>query len=190
MPAARSARAILLAAVPILVAQGAAAQVEPSAYCPPEVSGFVDADNLSEVGPLIAGVYTEQAKGLRTATGVDENPVEVTYNEMRNRLYIGPPGEAAIELVPVRGAAKPLRWDYRTGEPMDPSGYLNSLDPQDYSVLSGCDFTRPVQFEWSFGSGGRSSAGLITFLSETTAVGVKWNSAMGARETVMSRQGG
>lgn len=184
------ARAIAVTFALLSLAGKAVAQVEPSAYCPPEVAGSVDAGNLKEVGPVIAGVYTEAAKGLRAATGVQENEVEITYNALRNRLYIGPPGQPAVELVPVRGAVKPLRWDYRRGAPMDPSAYLNTLEPFDYAVLGGCDFTRPVQFEWSLGTGDRSSAALITFLSATIAVGVKWNSAEGARETVMMRSGG
>ncbi|ROT99012.1 hypothetical protein [Histidinibacterium lentulum] len=174
-----------------LAADRAAAQVQPRDYCPEDHSGYADGSDLGIVGPLVEGVYTELARGVRVATGVQETPVEVTYDDMRNRLYIGESGGARVELRMVRDGAKPLRWDYSRGEPLDPSAYVNqTMTPAEFGLLAGCVFDRPPQFEWTMSGGGRSAGGLITFLGDTMAVGVKWNSATAARETTLLRPDG
>lgn len=85
--------------------------------------------DLRQIGPLIAGTWTEAAIGTSVAIGVQESTFEIIYDRNRNRLYLGSDG-IQTELVPVRGGNKPLRFDFVRGEPMDPQFYMFADTPR------------------------------------------------------------
>lgn len=149
--------------------------------------------DLRQIGPLIAGTWTEAAIGTSVAIGVQESTFEIIYDRNRNRLYLGSDG-IQTELVPVRGGNKPLRFDFVRGEAMDPQFYMLTstgsepgAEPWEWAVVQDCQIASAPQFEWQFGTGARRSDGIISFFSANEAMGTKRNSARGVREQLISR---
>lgn len=163
----------------------AAAQVEAGEICEGNRTGSVAVDNMKTIGPMIAGTFDETAPGRGFTTGTQKSAVVIDYDDTRNRLYIqGGQGGPRVELRRVRGALKPLRWDFIKGNPLT-DGIL-AASPEEFAYMAGCEFAVPVQLEWTMG-GGRSAGGILTFINADSAIGVKWNSANGTREQVLLR---
>lgn len=154
--------------------------------CKPEVHRAGKFD-LRQIGPLIEGVWTEEAIGAKPVMGVQHDLMEITYDRNRNRLYLGGGGGAMTELVPVRGGNKPLRYDFVKGQKMDKKFHMMVPEPFEWALVQDCQINSAPQFEWQFGSGSRQSQGIISFFSEREAMGTKRNSAYGVREQVISR---
>lgn len=174
---------LLLAAVfsgTMLAAQTAAT---PNMVCGPDVSA--GAFRVAEIGPRIAGLYEGRAKGRVTATGVQTFPVQIEFSNVR--LYMSGDG-AKSEMRPVRGTRKALRYDVIKGRPLSQSAHATDLPLQDIEEMTDCDSNIAPQFEWTFGTGARSSGGILSFLGPDTAIGMTWNSATGVREVVLARE--
>ena len=143
--------------------------------------------DLRRIGPLLEGTWTETAAGIGATMGVHRNVLEIVYDRMRNRLYIAADG-MQTELVPVRGGNRELRYDFVKAAPMDPSMFAIKPDVAEWAFVLGCDIGLAPQFSWHIGSGARRADGIISFFSETEAMGTKWNSGRGAREVSLSRR--
>lgn len=180
--AALSALLVIIAA-PAAVQQNAAIANE---ICSETPRGAERLD-LRRIGPLLEGRWTETAVGMGMTLGVQRNTAEIIYDRMRNRLYIAADG-MQTELVPVRGGNRELRYDFVKGAPMDPSMFAIKPDVAEWAFVLGCDIGLAPQFSWHIGSGARRADGIISFFSETEAMGTKWNSGRGAREVSLSRR--
>lgn len=181
-------RRLHLACVALAISAGmSAAQdvpIEPNTVCGPKVS----AGNfkVSEIGPQIAGLYVARAPGITVATGIQEFTVRIDYKN--GRLYIGGDGKM-IELRPVRGKRKLLRYDFIKGELLPKSAQATELSLGDIELVTDCSLYIAPQFEWSQGSGKISSWGVYSFLDRGTALGVMMQNSTGAlREVVLFRQ--
>ncbi|MCB1313358.1 MAG: hypothetical protein KDK29_16435 [Sedimentitalea sp.] len=142
---------------------------------------------LRRIGPLLEGSWEETAAGIGYTTGVQKSNVEIIYDRMRNRLYLGSDG-MRTELVPVRDGNRELRYDFVKGRPMDPDLFAIEPDLAEWAFVLGCDIGLAPQFSWQVGSGARRADGIISFFSGSEAMGTKWNSARGAREVSLSRR--
>ncbi|MFD2858142.1 hypothetical protein ACFSZS_30020 [Seohaeicola zhoushanensis] len=152
-----------------------------------EAQRGADKLDLRRIGPLLEGSWTETAVGIGATVGVHRNALEIVYDRMRNRLYIAADG-MQIELVPARGGNRELRYDFVKGAPMDPSMFAIEPDVVEWTFVLGCDIGLAPQFSWHIGSGARRADGIISFFSETEAMGTKWNSGRGAREVSLSKR--
>ncbi|MDF3605313.1 hypothetical protein PE067_03540 [Paracoccus sp. DMF-8] len=173
----------------VMTAAPAAAQQNiaiPNEICSEAPRG-ADKLDLRRIGPLLEGTWTETAAGIGATMGVHRNVLEIVYDRMRNRLYIAADG-MRTELVPVRGGNRELRYDFVKGAPMDPSMFAIKPDVAEWAFVLGCDMGLAPQFSWHIGSGARRADGIISFFSETEAMGTKWNSGRGAREVSLSRR--
>lgn len=141
---------------------------------------------LRQVGPLIEGRWNERAIGMGFTSGVQTSQVDIMYDRNRDRLYLSS-GGVQVELVPVRGEAKPLRWDYRKSEKLDPEHRIMVPEPFEWAIVFDCDLAFAPQFTWQMGAGANRSDGIVSFFSSGEAMGVKWNSARGTREQHLSR---
>lgn len=180
-------RRLHLACVALAISAGmSAAQdvpVEPNTVCGPKVS----AGNfkVSEIGPQIAGVYDGRAPGVFVAAGIQEFTVRIDYKN--GRLYIGGDGKM-VELRPVRGKRKLLRYDFVKGELLPKSAQATESSLSDIELVTDCSLYIAPQFEWSQGSGKQSSWGVYSFLDRGTALGVMQNGTSALREVVLFRQ--
>lgn len=174
---------LLVIAAPAFAQQGSDI---PNEVCSETPRG-ADKLDLRRIGPLLEGGWTETAVGIGATMGVHRNALEIVYDRMRNRLYIAADG-MQTELVPVRGGNRELRYDFVKGAPMDPSMFAIKPDVAEWAFVLGCDIGLAPQFSWHIGSGARRADGVISFFSETEAMGTKWNSGRGAREVSLSRR--
>jgi len=139
------------------------------------------------IGPLLEGNWEETAAGIGATMGVQRSDIEIIYHRMRDRLYISSEG-MQTELVPVRAGNRELRYDSVNGKPMDPDLFAIKPNLTQWSYVLGCDISLAPEFSWQIGSGGWRADGIISFFSESEAIGRKWNSAKGAREVSSSRR--
>lgn len=176
--------ALLIAlASPALTQENAAI---PNEICSETPRGAQKLD-LRRIGPLLEGSWVETAPGIGPTMGVHRNDVALIYDRMRNRLYISSDG-MQTELVPVRGGNRELRYDFIRGKPMDPEMFAIAPDVTEWAYALGCDIGLAPQFSWQIGSGGQRADGIISFFSESEAMGTKWNLARGAREVSLSKR--
>lgn len=176
--------AVLAAAtLSVGLALPAVAQDDPeNGVCGPDVDSWDI--SVSKIGPLIAGTWTGTAPGMGFTQGVQTFTVNITLEN--GRLYMSGNG-AKIELKPVRGARKPLRYDFVKQQPLPKSKQAVDVSVDDFGLVLNCDMSIAPQFTWSYGMGARRSSGVYTFGSPTAALGTMWNSAQGAREVYLSR---
>lgn len=168
---------------PVLAQQNTAIQNE---ICFETPHGSQEFD-LRRIGPILEGSWSETAGGIGATMGVHRNEVEIVYDPSLNRLYLGGDG-MQTELVPVQGGNKELRRDFVSGQPMAPELFATKLDLAEWACVLGCDMGLAPQFSWQIGSGTRRAEGIISFFSETEAIGTKWNSAGGAREVSLTKR--
>ncbi len=157
--------------------------------CGPGILRANGSFDLARIGPLIAGAWTEQAYGLTVATGVQSTSLVIVHDSMRGRIYVQADG-AQLELTMVRGERHPMGWDPLNDRPIHPDERL--LDPrvgasEDFLERENCEWDAAPQFSWEFRTPRGTSAGYLTFISPNAAIGVKWNSAMGSREQLLTR---
>jgi len=150
--------------------------------CGPDVSA--GRFKLSEIGPQIAGPYEGTAPGINGTQGVQTFKVEISFSN--GRLYMGGDGRK-VELTPVYGTRKELRYDPIRQMPLGPDDLAAKIPMEDIELSTGCDHRIAPQFTWTAGSGARSSGGVYSFLSRDAALGTMWNSGKGAREVYLVR---
>lgn len=138
------------------------------------------------LAPFITGEWREEAAGMMPGMGVQRGTIVITYDELRGRFYYGD-GQGRVELRPNFGAVRPLRWDPTREAEIPREHRLTDLSVEETLLVWGCDLTTAPQFTWEVTQGGQSAGGVISFASEGFALGVKWNSAMGAREQMLTR---
>jgi hypothetical protein len=93
-----------------------------------------------------------------------------------------------IELRPNFKNLLNLRWDYVTSSLLPPELYATQLSTPDILLVADCaSFAFAPQFTWTYKENGRRSDGVISFLGPNTALGMKWNNAMGSREQTILR---
>lgn len=143
--------------------------------------------DLRRIGPLLEGSWTEISQGIGMTMGVHRNEVEIIYDRMRNRLYLSGDG-MQTELVPVRDGNRELRYDFTAQRAMEPAMFATKSDLIEWAYVLGCDIDLAPQFSWQIGSGTRRADGIVSFFSETEAIGTKWNSGRGAREVSMTKR--
>jgi hypothetical protein len=159
---------------------------EPNPVCSSDVVKRQRFD-LHIIGPLIEGVWTESALGMMPQMGLQTGPITFTYDRSANRLYMGE-SPNMVELRPNYGDVKPLRWDYLKARPLAPEDFATQLSLDDILLVAECEsVVYAPQFTWVHTSGKYRSDGIISFLGPVTAMGVKWNNAMGAREQTILR---
>lgn len=124
------------------------------------------------------------APGMGFTTGVQTFPVEVSFE--RGRLYMGGDGKK-VELHPVYGTRKALRYDFVRQAPLPETAHATGLPLEDFALITDCEPGIAAQFSWTLGSGGQSSGGVISFFGVHTALGTMWNSGQGAREVLWQR---
>jgi hypothetical protein len=189
---ARTAALLIATATPALANEPA--KEPPNPVCRADIHRAGNFD-LRQIGPLLAGTWTESAIGASVAIGVQKGTFEIIYDQNRNRLYLSADG-IQTELVPVRGGNKPLRYDFVRGKAMDPRFYMlrqkdqkgpKGAEPFEWALVQDCQIASAPQFEWQFGTGARRSDGIISFFSASEAMGTKRNSARGVREQLISR---
>lgn len=169
-----------------LFAQTAVAQEEyltGNEVCGPEVSA--GRFKLAQIGPQIAGLYEGTAPGIGFTRGVETFDVEISYQN--GRVYMGGGGHK-VELTPVYGMRKELRYDPIRQAPLPAEALAAQISMEDIELSTGCDRRIAPQFTWTAGSGARSSGGVYSFLSGDAALGTMWNSAKGAREVYLVRK--
>jgi len=170
----------------LLVAVAAPALAQLSGAIPNEICSETprgaDKLDLRRIGPLLEGTWTETAAGIGATMGVHRNVLEIVYDRMRNRLYIAPDG-MQTELVPVRSGNRELRYDFVKGAPMEPSMFAIKPDVAEWAFVLSCDIGLAPQLSWHVGSGAQRADGIISFFSETEAMGTKWNSGRGTRKS-------
>lgn len=170
-----------------LVLPGAARADDPdeaNEVCAPEVSA--GRFKVREIGPKIAGSWNARAPGLGFTRGMQEFPVEISFEY--GRLYYAGSG-VKVELRPVY-TRKPLRYDFVRQQPIPESARATELTLKDISVMTNCDLQIAPQFSWEYGTGNRRSNGVLSFMEDYVAIGTMWNSAMGAREVTLNRIAG
>ncbi|MBQ0750190.1 MAG: hypothetical protein KBT70_08305 [Roseovarius sp.] len=168
---------------PVLAQQNTTITNEICSETPRGSQGF----DLRRIGPILEGSWSETAGGIGATMGVQRNEVEIFYDPSRNRLYLGGDG-MQTELVPVQGGNKELRHDFVSERPMAPELFATKSDLAEWAYVLGCDMGLAPQFSWQIGSGTRRAEGIISFFSETEAIGTKWNSAGGAREVSLTKK--
>ena len=179
--------ALKSAAIASLLALGLAAPApakdDPeNPVCGPDVDSWKI--SVDEIAPHITGTWTGTAPGLGYTQGVQTFTVTIT--EQYGRLYMSGNG-AKIELKPVRGARKPLRYDLVNQRKLKKAAHAVDVTLDEFGLVLNCDLAVAPQFTWSYGSGARRSGGVYTFGSPNAALGTMWNSAQGAREVYLSR---
>lgn len=162
--------------------QTAAAMAEANDVCGLDVSAGTF--EMSEIGPRLVDTYEGRAPGGGFATGIQTFTVQISYSN--GRLYIGD-AATTFELRPMRGARKELRYGQT---PLPEAARVAKISLEDMELVTDCDSRIAPQFIWTNGSGARASSGLYSFLDRDTALGMMWNSAMGAREVVLLRKPG
>ena len=180
---------VILSALLIVLANPALAQqntVIQNEICSETPRGSERLD-LRRIGAMLEGNWTEISKGIGMTMGVHRNEVEIIYDRMRNRLYISSDG-MQTELVPVRGGNRELRYDFTAQRAMAPEMFAIEPELTEWAYVLGCDIDLAPQFSWQIGSGTRRADGIISFLSETDAIGTKWNSGRGARELSLTKR--
>jgi len=173
-------RRAALAGLAVLALAGPARASDDSAVCGPDGARM----RLGKLGPLLAGTWQGEAPGLGYTTGVQKFPVTISYKN--GRLYMSDGGHMT-ELRPVRGARKPLRYDFVKQRKLPKSAWATEITLQDVELTSGCKLTVAPQFSWTLGTGARSSNGIYSFVSANIGLGTMWNSAMGSREVLLTR---
>lgn len=177
-------RAIWLGLLLVMV-QTSAATAEANDVCGPDVSA--GPFKVSEIGPRLVGTYQGQAPGMGFTTGIQTFSVQISYSN--GRLYIGD-GAATFELKPVQGTRKELRYDPVRQMPLPEEARVANISLEDMELVTDCDSRIAPQFIWTNGSGARASSGVYSFLDRDTALGMMWNSAMGARGVALLRKPG
>jgi hypothetical protein len=167
------------------VTQIGPAMAQGNDVCGPDVSAGTF--KVSEIGPRIAGIYEGQAPGMGYTTGIQTFKVQISFSN--GRLYIGD-GATIFELRPVHGTRKELRYDPIKQMPLPEAARVSKIALEDMELVTDCDSRIAPQFMWTNGTGARASSGLYSFLDRDTALGMMWNSAMGAREVVLLRKPG
>jgi len=143
--------------------------------------GKIDA---KKVGPLIAGTWHGEAPGVIPAMGVQHFVVTISARSGHLYMHGGP---RWIELRPVQGTRKPLHYDFIHHKPLPKSAWGTKATLDDLQVAAACELGMLPQFSWTFGTGGRTSAGIYSFLMPGIAVGTMWNSAGGMREVQLTK---
>ena len=154
---------------------------KPNLVCGTQTAGRF---KLDQIGPMIAGTYTAKAPGLGMTKGVQTFTVTISYE--RGRVYLSGDGRK-IELTPVYGTRKELRYDPIQQKVLPKSAHAAEVTLDEMALLMDCDLGVAPQFTWTQGSGGRASGGVYSFLDGDVALGTMWNSAMGAREVLLMR---
>lgn len=176
--------ALTITATPVTAQSPAANPV-----CGPGILRENGTFDLARVGPQIAGDWTEQAYGVRVATGIQTTSLSIVHDALRGRIYMQGDG-VQIPLTMVRGARRDSGWDFVNNRPIPGSELFAGRSAGGFSNLlaeNDCEWDNAPQFSWEYRTPRGTSQGFITFLSPRTAVGVKWNSAMGARDQLMTR---
>lgn len=188
-PSFARAKALLCATVAsgLLIATAAQAQddvapPDPNMVCGPDVSA--GQFKLDEIGPRIAGTWSGRAPGLGFTAGVQTFTADITFE--RGRIYILA-NDTKIELKPVYGTRKELRYDPIRQQALPESARAVKVSLEDIGLVTDCEIGLAPQFTWTYGTGARSSGGVYSFLDSHTAIGTMWNSARGAREVYLSR---
>lgn len=158
--------------------------------CAPGILRADKSFDLAKIGPLIAGSWTEQAYGVKVATGIQSTSVSIVHDAITGRIYVQGDG-VQLPLTIVRGRRYNMGWDYSHEYlPIHPDQRL--LDPRtgaDDEIMEqeNCEWRNAPQFSWVFRTPRGTSEGFFSFISPNVAIGVKWNSAMGAREVILRR---
>lgn len=182
-----SFRAAVLAAAICITAPALAQDEDPLPKPPNDICG-PDLDtwmfSVSKIGPVLAGEWTGKAPGLGMTTGLQTFSVTISYE--RGRLYMSGDG-GKVELKPVRGSRKPLRYDFIRQQPLPESAHAVKVPLDDFGLIHECELSVAPQFTWAIGSGARRASGVYTFVANNAAIGTMANSGRGAREVYLSR---
>lgn len=125
----------------------------PNTVCGPDISS--GRFKLSQIGPKVAGIWTATAPGLGFTVGVQTFPVLISFE--RGRLYLSGGGGPKVELKPVYGRRKALRYDPILQRPLPDDALATKLPMGDIANVTGCEPRIAAQFTWSHGVGTRSS---------------------------------
>lgn len=176
--------ALVAMLMPVLVlAEEAAVENQQNTVCGAGISA--GKFKLSEIGPKVAGTWQATAPGLGYTQGVQEFDVVISFE--RGRLYIGGGGGPKVELKPVYGTRKALRYDPIRQKALPESAHAAKLSLEDIELVTACNPGIAAQFTWTYGMGGNSSGGIYSFLGEHVALGTMWNNRQGAREVLLQR---
>lgn len=154
----------------------------------------------ADLANYIVGEWAAIMDGTGFTRGKNEQPVAIKYDIASQGFLIQPPGSPTIKLNPIAsmpGDAGMSVADIRdgmvrytvsgveNGTPFQREVEASSLD---LMTVAGCTFEDTASFWWKNSiPDGRSSGGMVMFVSGDLALGFIQNSAGGSRSLVMLR---